>query len=527
MSANPSLEATRSSELQRSSRLPFFLVSILLGITGGLGNSLISANLPQIQGQLSLTPTEGGWITSAYMMTNVSANLLLYKLRQQYGLRRFAEIGLSLYAAVNLLHLTVHNLPMAIAARVFSGFSAAVISSLATLYMVEVFPPQQTSRAMALGLTLSQLATPLAWMLSSPLLDLGEWRTLYLFESGLALCCLAGVIAVRLPPKPYLKVFEKLDLVTFSMLAPGLALLIAVLVQGRTQWWTSRTWIAWASISAIVLIVLSAIFELYRRNPLLQIRWILTADVTRFCVSAFTLRFLLSEQSFGATGLLRTLGMGPDQLQPLYFIMLLGLLAGALISFLTISQRMLVPHLVVAVLLIAAGSYMDHKSSSLTRPHDMFFSQFLLSIAAAMFLPPMLLIGMAQATKAGANYIITFITLFSISQNFGGLAGPALLGTFQQYREQEYSASVTADVDPTRPVVSQRLSLQSGVYARQITDPVQRSAQGVGQLAQIATRESNVLAYDDVFVFTGVLAIGVMFWSMLRLLQTRLRKATS
>lgn len=30
----------------------------------------------------------------------------------------------------------------------------------------------------------SGLATPLAWLLSPALLDLGEWRTLYMFESG-------------------------------------------------------------------------------------------------------------------------------------------------------------------------------------------------------------------------------------------------------------------------------------------------------------------------------------------------------
>jgi hypothetical protein len=40
-------------------RLAYAFVGVLVGITGGLGNAMVLANLPQIQGELGLTP-EGG-----------------------------------------------------------------------------------------------------------------------------------------------------------------------------------------------------------------------------------------------------------------------------------------------------------------------------------------------------------------------------------------------------------------------------------------------------------------------------------
>ena len=75
-------------------RVCYGLIAVLLGLTGGLGNALFSANLPTIQGQMGLTSVEAAWLSGAYVMFNMTANLLVYKFRQQYGMRLFTEIGL-------------------------------------------------------------------------------------------------------------------------------------------------------------------------------------------------------------------------------------------------------------------------------------------------------------------------------------------------------------------------------------------------------------------------------------------------
>ena len=72
-------------------------------------------------------------------MANVSSNLILFKARQQYGLRLFSEIGLVLFIAVMLLHLFVHTYEMAIFARVISGLLAAPLSSLGMYYIMQAF----------------------------------------------------------------------------------------------------------------------------------------------------------------------------------------------------------------------------------------------------------------------------------------------------------------------------------------------------------------------------------------------------
>src|SRR5690606_711881 len=85
-----------------SRRLAYALVGILAGLTGGLGNSLVTANLAHFQGTLGLTAVETAWIPAAYVMTNVCANLVLVKFRQQFGLGLFVQLVLAAYFATAL-----------------------------------------------------------------------------------------------------------------------------------------------------------------------------------------------------------------------------------------------------------------------------------------------------------------------------------------------------------------------------------------------------------------------------------------
>ena len=67
-------------------RLAYGLVGLLVITTSGLGTGLVSANLQNIQGHLGLTPSEAAWLPAVYVMFNASANLILFKCRQRFGI---------------------------------------------------------------------------------------------------------------------------------------------------------------------------------------------------------------------------------------------------------------------------------------------------------------------------------------------------------------------------------------------------------------------------------------------------------
>ena len=514
----PSLPGSPSTPLHSNpKRLAYALVGVLVAVTGGLGNSLVVANLPYLQGALGATTAEMAWLPAAFVMTNVSMNLLLVKFRQQFGLRAFTEVFLVLYALVTFGHLFVNDLNSAVAVRAAHGMVGAALSSLGLYYMVQAFPAKWRMKALVLGLGTSQLALPLARLFSEDLLQIAEWRGLYLFELGMALLSLGCVLMLKLPPGDRFKTFEPLDFLTFAILATGVALLCAVLSLGRIDWWLEANWIGYALAASIALILAGLAIEHNRSNPLLMTRWLGSGTMIRLALAVTLIRMVTSEQSTGAVGFMQNLNMGYEQLHSLYVVMLIGSVAGLLTSALTIDPKHLLMPLIISLALMATGSVMDSFSNNLTRPENLYFSQFLLAFGSTFFLGPTMVFGTRNVLTNPRN-LVSFSVLFGICNNLGGLLGAALLGTFQIVREKFHSSHIVEHLTLSDPLVAARVQSGGSAYGSLLADPSLRNLAGIRSLSNAATREANVLAYNDVFMLIAVIAVLTMIWLSIRAL---------
>ena len=519
----PTLPGSPSTPLHSPSRrVAFAVVGFIVAITGGLGNALVTANLSQLQGELGVTAAEAAWLPAAYVMTNVSANLVLVKFRQQFGLRLFTEVFLALYALVAFAHLFVHGLGSAIAVRAAHGIAGAALSTLGLYYTMQAFPAAHRLRGLVVGIGVAQLALPLARIFSAGLLEFGDWRRLYQFEVGMALLALGCVLMLRLPPSDRIKVFEKRDFVTLAMFAPGMALLCAALSLGRIDWWFDAEWIGWALCGAIVLLTGALASEHFRENPLINTRWLASGTMVRLAVSVMLIRFALSEQSTGAVGFLQALGLTNDQMHGMFAAVLVGCTLGVVASALTIRpNRMIIPS-TIALACIALGAMLDARSTNLTRPDDMLVSQFLIGFGSTYFLGPAMVAGMGRVIGEPRN-LITFVVLFGMAQNLGGLIGTAALGTFQTVREKYHSSQLVEHLTLQDPLVAARVQAGASGYAPVLADPALRNAQGVRALGAAASREANVLAYNDVFMAIAAIALLTMAWMLIHRLQLQRR----
>ena len=503
-------------------RLAYGAIAILVGLTGGLGTALISVNTMTLQGSLGFDPTEIAWLPTVYVMTNASVNLLLIKFRQQYGLRPFTIIFLGLYVLLAFAHLFVHGFWSAIAVRAASGMAGASLSSLSLYYMMQALPTKWRLRALVVGIGIPQCATPLARLFSPELLAMSQWRALYLFEFGLALLSLVAVSLLRLPPTERKQAFEPLDFVTFTLFAVAIALLSAVLGQGRLVWWFEAPWIGWSLVVAIPLFAAALVIEHGRANPLLNTRWLGSADIVRFTIVTLMARLVLSEQTYAAVGLLTVLGQNNDQFGTLFAIIFVASIAGVIASAVTLDVNRLTHPVMLAIGLVAVAAYVDSLSTSLTRPAQLYVTQAVIAFAGTFFLGPSLLFGMTRALKEGAGHIISFLALFGMVNAIGGLGGAALLGTYQTISEKAHSAAIVQAIDPTDPIVAARIAAGGGAVGRVVGDPTLRAAEGGALLAQTATREANVLAYDDTFRLVAVLAgLTTVYLAILLIRRTR------
>ncbi|HBH63476.1 MFS transporter [Erwinia persicina] len=517
----PMLPGSPSTPLHPThKRIAFGIVGLLICITGALSNALVTANLTNLQGVFGAYNNEIAWLPAVYVMGNISINLLLVKFRQQFGLRVFTEAFLVLYVLVAFFHLLANDLSSAIIVRAAHGMVGAALSSLGIYYQVQAWPAKHRLKALAIGLGASQLAIPLARLFSTELLQLDEWRGLYLFELGLALMALGAVLILKLPPGERTKVFEKKDFLTFFLLAPGMALFCAVLSLGRIEWWTSTPWLGVCLALGLVLVTAAVLVEHNRSNPLINTRWLGSGAIFRLGIVMILLRIMLAEQNTGAIGYLQQLGLQNDQMQGLALAILAGVAAGIVCSALTINPKHLSWPIVLSLIIVMVASLMDAQSSPLTRGNNMYFSQFLLGFSTSFFIAPAMLLGVGSVVTQPKN-LVSFVVLFGMSQNLGGLMGSALLGTFQTWREKYHSSLLGDQLSLLDPNVTERLAQYNALFSSLIGDSTLQGAQGTTQLQTVATLQANVLAYNDVYILTACMAGVTLLWVLWRLSRLR------
>ncbi len=485
--------------------------SIFLGVTQGLGINLVSANLPGIQGSLGVTQIESNWLVAAYMATNLAGTVVLYKMRTQFGLRRFAELGLLFYVVVTAAHLLADDLRSAVILRAVMGIATAPLSTLAFFYMLEVMPPaRKLTVGLCFGLMGGQIAVPLARLISPDLLELGHWHGLYLLETGLALVSLAIVFLLPITHPPRQKVIDRVDLLAIPLLAIGTGAIAVLMTVGRLYWWFDTPWLG--SLAAVGILALTAllILELQRAHPMIDLRWLSSSEMLIFAGSLLVFRILLGEQTSGMIGFMTMLGLQNDQLATLYLIILAATVAGLVVTSLLMGPGRTPMIHMTALVLIAVAAFLDSHATSLSRPEQFYATQAMMAFAGAMFLPPALQVGFGQALKRGGNAIVSFLVVFTGTQTLGGMIGAAGLGTFVTLREKLHSSALVEQLTAVNTLVGERVQLYANAYAKALADPALRTAEGAVQLGKAATLQATVLAYDDLFLLIAALAVGAL-----------------
>lgn len=430
-------------------RLAHMAVGVLVGTTAGLGGALATADLVQVQQVLGLSPTRAAWLSTSYVAAAVPANLLLIKVRQQYGLWRFALMALGLYAAAALVQAWVTDIAAMVLLRAIAGFVSVTLIPLCLFHTMQAFPTKWRLRGLVLGIGITQCAVPLARLLSPSLLGVDGWRSLFLLEAGLALLSLAAVGVLRLPPAERARVFEPLDLLTFVLLGGALAAIAAALGLGRFEGWLHTQWIVVTLLASPPALLAAGVIELRRATPLIDLRWLTHGDVWRFAAAVFLIRLVLAEQEM-ALGAVRWLGARPNEFESLAAVMLASAVTGVLASTICVNLEKIARPMMLAIGIVAIAALVDSAATEPRHLARLYVSQAAIAFAGTFFLGPALLLGVTSALRHGSGALISFIVLFGVVNVLGAVAGPALLGSYMDWRLAAGAAEQAARADTMR-----------------------------------------------------------------------------
>nr|WP_307233290.1 MFS transporter [Pararhizobium capsulatum] len=489
-----------------------------MALTQGLGMNLMSANIYQLQGSLSATVNELAWLSAVYLAPYASMSIALFKIRTQYGLRPFAEFGIACFAVATIANLFVSDFHSALVVRFISGMAAAPLSTIGFLYMLEAFPPEKKlTLGLSLSLTNTLLAAPLARIISPSLIEFGGWHALYTFEMALALIALPFIYLLPITAPPRVKVIQKMDILSYFILATAFGCLAVFLTLGRLYWWFEAPWLGVLLACGIGLLTLFGVIELQRASPLIDLRWVFSWPNLHMAAVLIVFRTVASEQSTTAANFFMQIGLINDQTTTLYTVILCASIAGGLFCALLMTTRHVDLAHILALILIGTGAFMDSNSTALTRPEQMYLSQAMVAAGAAMFLPPAMAAGLKTVFAKGMPYIVNFLVIFLFTQSIGGSMASAALGTFVTLREKFHSSVLVEKIVMSDPLVAQRVSQLAGSYGKVMTDKSLLNAEGLTLLGQQVSREAYVMAYNDTFLMIAIVSAVSLFFLLAHL----------
>ncbi|MCZ2157948.1 MFS transporter [Bartonella sp. 220] len=488
----------------------YIFASLILQWAYGLGANVVQSNIVHLTGDFHATLTETTWLVAAYMAPNVSVAIMLIKIRYQFGLRAFAELSILGFVLVCVLQLFVTDLRSALIIRFFAGIAAAPLASLALLYMMEAFAPaKKFTIALSLNYMNAALAVPLSRLISPDLLENGGFSSLSALEMGLVLISLGCIFSLPLTPVVRNKVIQKLDWLSYSLIAFGLGLNAVIMSVGILYWWYEAPWIGWGLALAVSSLVIAIIIELNREKPLIDLRWLFSKEMLQSVLILFVFHVFLLERSNLPAGFFSLFGLLNREMAPMYLAVIGGVLLGGAVCVLFLREGREDYFYLLSLGCLALGAYLDSYVNHLTRPQDMMLSQGLVSFSYALFLPPALSKGFVIAGARGPRYVLSFIAVFLLTQVTGGLMGSAFFGSLQFFFAHKNFESLTQNIVVADPVISGEINtLFSPSYGISLSHLLGKE-QDASQLIEKFKLTANIFAYGDVFRLYFYIAMGV------------------
>ncbi len=432
-------------------------------------------------------------------------SMLLFRVRQELGIQPFVRWAMTGLVTANFVQMIEPGYYPELAARAVAGITASGLSALSIYYLMQGLPAKLRVGGLVISLGLAQIAFPLTRALSPSLLVDGDMSRVFQFQFALSLQGLGFVHLLRLPPGVRKQTFEPLDIPSITLFVIGVSALCAFLIQGRIQWWDTP-WLGYALVVAILGLGGCLLIEANRRSPMLDLSWLSSRAILSLAAIGATVRILVAEQGFGASGMFAALGYGNEQLTGYFWVLAGATFAGMALSVLRLDPKDLTRPVLFAVAVICLAAFADTRTGVLTRPQDLYLTQAAIAFAAVFAMGPIMMEGMLRALAAGQSFVISFIAIFSLSQSVGGLAGISLLSAFHTVRLKTHLIDAGGTLTLSNLPLGQALADAVQRTAPLQSDPALRQQAAASSISQEVGREAAVLAFNDIFFLIGTLS---------------------
>jgi MFS transporter, DHA2 family, multidrug resistance protein len=464
--------------------------------------SIVNSALPQIQGEIGATGTEGTWIATGYLVSEVVMIPLSAWLSRLLGMRTLLLTCGTLFTVFSLLCGFSFNLATMIIGRVGQGFFGGALIPTAQTIVRTRLPPHQIPVGMTMFGLIVLIGPLLGPVVGGWLTENWSWQWCFFINLPVA-AALVSLLLLGMPhehARP--RELAQADWLGIAGLTVGLSSLTVVLEEGQREQWFQSNLIIYLSISAIVGLAVVGIAQFTSSHPVIKLRLLRNRSYASVVLIIISIGMVLYDILYVLPQFLSGIA-GYNAEQSGWVLALSGLPAFLMMPILPkILANSNIRLIVTAGLLCFATScFIDIHLTAQSGGGDFVLSQLLRGVGQMLSFMPL---NQASVGAVSREDTADAAGLFNMARNLGGSIGLALLGVFIDRRVEHHADAIRASVNANSQLLQERLASQAGAFVANGGDAATGQQQAIGQLALQIHSQAMVMTFSDCFWILGV-----------------------
>jgi DHA2 family multidrug resistance protein len=464
--------------------------------------SITNSALPQIQGEIGATGTEGTWISTGYLMAEIVMIPLAAWLTRVFGLRNFLLTNATLFIGFSMMCGWSNSLGLMIAGRIGQGFTGGAMIPTAQTIVRTRLPPSQLPIGMTVfGLT-ALLGPLLGPVVGGWLAENISWSWCFFVNLPVCLALITLLLLGLKPDAPHWEAFFKADWVGITGLAIGLSSLTVVLEEGQRERWFESDMIVSLSCVTLAGMILIAISQFTAKKPMLRLSLMRNARFASVNIIVFVVGAGLYGISYLLPQFLSQIA-GYNAEQSGMVMLLSGLPAMLTMPFLPrllgkVDSRALV---IVGLLAFAWSCMLDTTLTAQSVGADFTWSQLIRGVGQILAMMPLNQAAMAAVSREESG---DAAGMYNMARNLGGSVGLAIIGTLIDRRETFHNAVLREAITNNSLTGQEHIAANAAGFFAQNGDMAYSKMQALGQLAVQIQTQATVITYSETFWLLGI-----------------------
>ncbi|HEY3695827.1 DHA2 family efflux MFS transporter permease subunit [Phenylobacterium sp.] len=488
-------DATADTVLAAASNRRIITASVMAAtIMQSLDSTIANVALPHMQGELSATQDQMGWVLTSYIVAAAITIPLSGWLANAFGRRKVFLASIVLFTVTSALCGAAVTLPQIVLFRFLQGVGGAALVPLSQAVLFDINDPKDFGRAMAIWAGSAQAGNIFGPALGGWLTDNLSWRWVFYINLPIGVLAFVGLLLTM--PESRAAKRPSFDFLGFATLSLGVTALQLLLDRGQLlDWFSSPEIVIEAAVAALgFYLFISHMFTSERPflNPALF--------TDRNFVAANAFIFLIGLVLFGSLALL------PPMLQNQfgYPVVLTGLVTaprglGTFLGMIIVGRiigRINVRLIMAAGFLITAFALWQMTQFSPQMGYwPVIVSGLVQGLGIAIIYVPASTVAFATLSGSLRN---EGTALFNLVRNLGSSVGISVVLFLLVQNTQRLHASLGEHVTPYNAAAN-----PAAIAAH--LDPT--TAKGRAALDAAITHQSTFIAYLDDFKLMMVLTL--------------------